>query len=56
MYQIYTIEHPLHGPQTCIFRTIDGAHISTDETHPDYLAFQEWVAEGNTPTEWTPEP
>lgn len=32
---------------------IDG--IPTDPANTDYQAYLEWVAAGNTPTEWTPE-
>jgi hypothetical protein len=55
MYQKLTITHPLYGDQLCIIRLIDGAHISSDTSHPDWVAYQEWLAEGNTPEEWNPE-
>jgi len=44
-----------YGEQVCIIRTSDGAHISTDETHHDWIQYQAWLAEGNTPEEWQPE-
>lgn len=54
MYQTRTIETQ-HGTQVCVIRTSDNAHISSDETHPDYKAYLAWVAEGNTAEEWSPE-
>ena len=56
MYKKYTIDHPKYGAQIIIIRTSDGAHISSDETHRDYIEYVAWIAEGNTPEEWTPEP
>ena len=29
-------------------------YIPIDENNLDYAAYLAWVAEGNTPTEWTP--
>ena len=54
MYKILTLETQ-YGTQICIIRTLDNAHISSDETHYDYIAYLAWVAEGNTPKEWSPE-
>jgi hypothetical protein len=54
MYKKYVIETQ-YGEQLCIIRMSDNAHISSDETHPDYQAYLTWLAEGNTPEEWNPE-
>lgn len=54
MYQTFTIKTP-YADQQVVIRTEDGAHISTDPDHRDWIAYQEWLAAGNTPTEWTRE-
>lgn len=54
MYKKYILETQ-YGEQVCIIRTSDNAHISSDETHPDWVTYQAWVAEGNTPEEWQPD-
>ena len=52
MYKILTLETQ-YGTQICIIRTLDNAHISSDETHYDYIAYLAWVAEGNEAEEWS---
>jgi hypothetical protein len=54
MYQKYLLQTSL-GEQVCIIRTSDNAHISSDETHPDWVTYQAWVADGNTAEEWNPD-
>jgi hypothetical protein len=54
MYKKYILETQ-YGEQVCIFRTSDNAHISSDETHPDWVTYQAWVSEGNEPEEWQPD-
>lgn len=36
-------------PSPCIFRVDDNAYIPMDEGNMDYIAYQAWVASGNTP-------
>jgi len=54
MYKKYLFETQ-YGEQLCVIRTSDNTHISSDESHPDWVAYQEWLADGNTPEEWNPE-
>jgi hypothetical protein len=54
MYQTRTIETQ-YGTQVCVIRTLDNAHISSDESHADYQAYLAWLAEGNTPEPWPTE-
>lgn len=54
MYKIYRMPTP-QGEQVCILRAIDNAHISSDENHYQNIEYQEWLAEGNEPEEWTGE-
>ena len=51
------MKDPITGlPGKIIRRLSDGANIPPDPSNTDYAAYLEWVAKGNTPTEWTPEP
>jgi hypothetical protein len=51
MYEIVKTSFP---DATMILR--DGIYwIPIDEENRDYVAYLEWVAEGNTAEEWTPE-
>lgn len=36
-------------PATCVLRTADNAFIPFDEGNKDYVAYQAWIAAGNTP-------
>jgi hypothetical protein len=54
MYKKYLLQTQ-YGEQVCVIRTFDNAHISSDETHPDYQHYLAWVALGNTAEEWSPE-
>lgn len=48
---------PMTGqPGPIIRRVSDGASIPPDPQNTDYVAYLEWVAEGNTAEEWTPQP
>jgi hypothetical protein len=52
MYKKYV--SPLTGAE-CAVRLEDGAFIyPTYKDHPDWVAYLAWVAEGNTPEEWSP--
>lgn len=39
-----------------IVKVHDGivSFVPADEANPDYVAYLEWVAEGNTPEPWPP--
>lgn len=41
--------------QNMIVRSFDGAWIPTEPSNSDYQAYLAWVAEGNTPGEWSPD-
>jgi len=34
---------------SCVIRTTDGAVIPFAEDNTDYIAYLQWIAEGNTP-------
>jgi len=53
MTQYYLPPPPAEGmpASDCIVRE-DGAWIPPDPANRDWVAYQEWLAEGNTPTEW----
>lgn len=55
MYFIFTHKDPIsNGKISIIHRTSDGdCWLGLGEQDPDYLT---WVAEGNTPEPWNPEP
>jgi hypothetical protein len=48
MYQIYKGLTNL-----VVHKTNEGLWIPFDESNADYQAYLAWVAEGNTPEEWT---
>lgn len=50
MYQVYDTDL-----KTVIVRVSDKACIPCDPANTDYVAYLEWVAEGNTPEPWQPE-
>jgi hypothetical protein len=55
-YQV--IKATQDSPEIIIYENAEGVYlfIPLDPENMDYQAFLAWVAEGNTPTEWTPEP
>lgn len=48
-----TVRDPFGKISTTIRRTTDGAFIPQDLGNVDYLAYLEWVKQGNTPEECT---
>jgi hypothetical protein len=50
MYKTYT--SPLTGVVQVV-RLLDNAFIQPNEEYPDYQDYLAWVAEGNTPEEWS---
>jgi hypothetical protein len=49
MYQL--LNDPLTGqPANMVLRTADNAYIPFDPLNTDYVAYQAWLAAGNTPT------
>lgn len=49
------IRNPITNELGPIVRRIDdGANIPPDPNNRDFAAYLEWVAEGNTATEWEP--
>jgi hypothetical protein len=56
MYRLVAYVNPrgVTEHQDLVERTKDGALIPFDEANTDYKAYLEWLAEGNTPEEWSP--
>ena len=56
-YYIWNYETPFGSESALIATTEDGKTlgIPTDPENMDYAGYLAWVAEGNTPGEWTPE-
>lgn len=50
-HYLHTLTNP-EGQQITVLRREDGAQIPMDEANPDYRAYLEWVAEGNTAEPW----
>ena len=44
----------LTNEPSCLIRANDKVGIPFDESNTDYQSYLAWVAEGNTPEEWTP--
>ncbi len=53
-YFIRTITPRDSDPYQVVIRS-DGAQIPMTEANLDYRVYLEWVAEGNTPGEWSEE-
>jgi hypothetical protein len=53
MYKLYKSKE---GFVAVVIKLSDNAFIPFDPANSDYQAYLAWIAEGNTPEEWTPEP
>ena len=56
-YYTWNYEGPI-GPESAVMATTDDGQtlgIPKDPANTDYAAYLEWVAEGNTAEEWTPD-
>ena len=47
MYQL--LPDTLMGAAQCVKRTADNAFIPFDPANQDFVEYQKWLAEGNTP-------
>ena len=47
---MYQLAPTFKGVQTCVVRLSDNAAIPFDPQNVDYVAYLEWLAEGNVPT------
>lgn len=55
-YHYMTLSHPIYGDTDYIVRVTETETSVFQKTpeNPDYQAFLEWEAAGNTATEWRP--
>ena len=54
MMSIFYLMDGRDGQQVVMVRGDIVSFVPADEANPDYVAYLEWVAEGNTPEPWPP--
>ena len=49
MYKLYPISELTGKSPDCVQRLLDGACIPFDPDNQDFVQYQKWLSEGNTP-------